>query len=349
MKTFTLLIVSILVSASAFSQITINSGDFPSVGDHYVWASDDMPAGVSPGSSGANQTWNFTGMMEDYISDAIFVTPASTPYASNYPGANIATNTDDTVYSYMIKNSSKASVLGTVVVPSSGDPLIFNTYPEELLAQYPVNYLDEWEEDFYSEYFISTGQPGVDSMRFKSDKEKDVIVDAWGTVTIPLGTYNALRVKETEVSYDSTWFKIAGVWMLQFTSTDTYYSYEWWTNQGPIAPFVVNMSSSDDFATIDDITWVKDFQVGVDELSAQNSLSVYPNPASDHVIIQTEEKDGYNVRIINSAGQVVQHNEIQGKDIFRLDISGLASGLYHCVITNKTDGTMNSGLFSVKR
>jgi hypothetical protein len=249
----------------------------------------------------------------------------------------------------MIKNSSKASVLGTVVVPSSGDPLMFNTYPEELLAQYPVNYLDEWEEDFYSEYFISTGQPGVDSMRFKSDKEKDVIVDAWGTVTIPLGTYNALRVKETEVSYDSTWFKMAGVWMLQFTSTDTYYSYEWWTNQGPIAPFVVNMSSSDDFATVDDITWVKDFQVGVDELRAEKGLSIYPNPASDYLTIGTERNDDYHIRIINSAGQLMRSVEIQGKDIFKLDVSGLPAGIFHCVIANTTDGTINTELFSVRR
>jgi hypothetical protein len=79
MRTFTLLIIAALATASVFGQITINPGDFPSVGDHYVWASDDMPAGVSPGSPGANQTCNFTGMLDDYPSDAIFVTPASTP------------------------------------------------------------------------------------------------------------------------------------------------------------------------------------------------------------------------------------------------------------------------------
>lgn len=349
MRTFTILIAYFLVSVTAFGQITITSGNFPSVGDHFVWGTDEEPSGVTPGSAGANQSWDFTGLTEDITSDAIFVNPSSTPFAANFPEANIATSTNDTVYSYMLKNSNKASSLGNVVVGTSGDPLIFNTVPEELLFDYPVNYLDEWDEEFYNQYYIATGQPGVDSMRFKSAKEKEVVVDAWGTVTIPLGTYDVLRIKETEVSHDSTWFKIGGVWMLQFTSTDTYYYYDWWTNQAPIAPFVVSMSSMDDFATVEDVTWVKDFLVGVDELSARNSLSVYPNPASDYVIIQTEEKDNFNVRIINSAGQIMQHTDIQGKNVFRLDVSGLAAGLYHCVITNKTDGTMNSGLFSVKR
>lgn len=344
-----MLIVSFLVSVTAFGQVTITSGNFPSVGDHFVWATDEEPTGVSPGSPGANQSWNFTGLNEDFVSDAIFVNPAATPYASNFPEANIATNTDDTVYSFMLKNSNKASFLGTVVVGTSGDPLIINTMPEELFADYPVNYLDEWDEEFYNEYYVATGQPGVDSMRFKSAKEKEAVVDAWGTLTIPLGTYNVLRVKETEVSHDSTWFKIGGMWMLQFTSMNTYYYYEWWTDQAPIAPFIASMSSMDDFATVDDVTWVKDFLVGVDEFSVENSFSIYPNPANDHITLRTDGKNNHSVTIINSAGQVMQHTEIQGKDVFRLDVSGLVAGLYHCVITSKTDGTMKSGLFSVKR
>lgn len=350
MKKAVLLVLSNMILTSLiFCQITVNSGDFPSIGDTYTWATDIEPTGITPGSPGPNQTWDFTGSVEDETSPILFVSPSATPFAAHYPMANIATNADDTIYSYMLKNSNKASYHGTAIVAPEGDPLIFHIYPEELFANYPINYLDTWQEEFYSEYYIATGTPGADSMRFKSATEKDVVVDAWGTVIIPLGTFNALRIKEVEMSYDSTWFKIAGIWMLQFTSTHTFYNYEWITNQQPVAPFVANMSSMDDFATIEDVTWVKDVVADVEEQVLQIPLNIYPNPASDFISVTIGEKvKAQKIRIMNYAGQLIEEIETDNNRNIRIDITNYSQGIYQCVLLN-TNSKVSTGSFIVNR
>ena len=52
---------------------------------------------------------------------------------------------------------------------------------------------------------------------------------------------------------------------------------------------------------------------------------VYPNPSSDLVFIQSEEKIS-NISVKNMAGQTVQI--IHQKNIQSVDISGLVEGMY---------------------
>ena len=64
------------------------------------------------------------------------------------------------------------------------------------------------------------------------------------------------------------------------------------------------------------------------ETEESNILSIYPNPASDYIVVSGMDKNG-EIIILNIAGQKIMHQAFSGekKDI-RLNIKALASGIY---------------------
>lgn len=77
-------------------------------------------------------------------------------------------------------------------------------------------------------------------------------------------------------------------------------------------------------------------------LSSNESIGLYPNPASDHITLEFGEntEGNYQIDIYNSLGQVVRTQDFAATNFSRLDIglSGLANGAYF-VRMNKKDST----------
>lgn len=68
--------------------------------------------------------------------------------------------------------------------------------------------------------------------------------------------------------------------------------------------------------------------------SANSSLQIYPNPASDKLYIQIGgiEFESAEVKIVNELGIVVKSGNYAGGSAIELDISDLAQGVYFCVV-----------------
>jgi len=65
--------------------------------------------------------------------------------------------------------------------------------------------------------------------------------------------------------------------------------------------------------------------VGMDELSDKNKFSIFPNPASDFININTKEKS--EIQIFNSTGQLILSQNANSINT-RLDISDFSTGVY---------------------
>lgn len=65
--------------------------------------------------------------------------------------------------------------------------------------------------------------------------------------------------------------------------------------------------------------------LSIREVSRQNNLALYPNPADRAIEIKTSYRG--NMSLVNVLGQVLQQGKIK-QELTRLDISGLASGVY---------------------
>lgn len=65
-------------------------------------------------------------------------------------------------------------------------------------------------------------------------------------------------------------------------------------------------------------------------------LSVLPNPAGETAVIQTSVKDRGDISVFNSEGKLVIYRKQVLVDQYRLDVSGLNTGLYFLRINHKT-------------
>ena len=70
--------------------------------------------------------------------------------------------------------------------------------------------------------------------------------------------------------------------------------------------------------------------LGLDELSFDNEIVLYPNPASDKITVKLKNNNlSYNdISIINSLGQVVKTQKLNNDLDFNIDVSDLSSGFY---------------------
>ncbi len=66
------------------------------------------------------------------------------------------------------------------------------------------------------------------------------------------------------------------------------------------------------------------------EENSQSKISIYPNPASDNIVISNTQNttDKVLISILNFEGKLVKYNSFQNQDLIRLDVSTLAKGIY---------------------
>lgn len=69
----------------------------------------------------------------------------------------------------------------------------------------------------------------------------------------------------------------------------------------------------------------------------QKSITFYPNPVNDNLIINGDITGNVSVRIMNLNGQFVSEYDLNVDNNFRVDVSGLNSGSYYLLIETEAD------------
>src|SRR3954469_9213383 len=106
-----LLLLSLIAGASvAFAQPVLTTTMIPSVGQVMNY---HKAAYMSPGSSGANQTWNFSTLTSTGTTNYTVGLPSSTQYTASFPNANLQMN-DGTNYEFWSTTANDLSVEGVV-------------------------------------------------------------------------------------------------------------------------------------------------------------------------------------------------------------------------------------------
>ena len=201
MNTFYLLFFATLFSTSLIAQPVITDAITPEIGD--TWTITFMEAdNFDPGSGGANQTWDFSGLD---ISNAIdlnvqILDQANIPGGPSYPDADFVWYLQGfEVYNYYtVDQDSLTLIAGASIQNEEVDFETIFIDPEDGL-HFPMNYGDTY--DYYSQFeqIIFGTSIGI------NERNGMVNVDAYGTVITPNGTYdNLLRIIITETSFGST-------------------------------------------------------------------------------------------------------------------------------------------------
>jgi DNA-binding beta-propeller fold protein YncE len=80
-------------------------------------------------------------------------------------------------------------------------------------------------------------------------------------------------------------------------------------------------------------------------LNGAQQVQVYPNPAKGFVYVTAPDNSEYTYKVLNISGQTILHSNVKGTG--KVDISGLAAGMYLYVVTGPDKKIVKQGKLTV--
>ncbi len=326
----------------AFAQITITSTDILNlIGATQVIEYDSSYSiSINVGSAGENRSWDFSAYPTTTEQNLSILAPQGTVFADSFPEANFVLFYDlsqaDTTYNlYSYANISSNVFLnlgeGTIInIPNEYDSSYVNFDQDE--TPLPLSYGLEWTASTSD----TTGQEGFMTIKTTNSNYS---VDAWGTVTIPAGTFDCLRLRE---DYSTTTIFIVGDTEFPIDTTIGI-NYTWFSKDN----FLICDISSQDGETnpeFSDASYFSRLKSTTTAISSELRSGIvqkfaleqnFPNPFNPVTSISymIGKADHVSLSIYDSAGRLVQtlFNEYQNAGLHSIqwNAANLASGIYY--------------------
>lgn len=363
-----MIFTTLITSFGLTGQITITNATFPVAGDSLKTATDFTPAGIVMTPPGGPQTWNFSTLNPDTRQVDLFQPASAGSASANFPGADLVVGGDVGAETYYDVNATTFSLLGISGAGlSAGFPvqadLIYN--PPLVIHEAPLNFFDN---DSYTSnatialptsaipgaIFDSLGIPTglFDSIRLRITVQSLRLVDGFGTLAIPGGTYDVLRQKQTDYTTTGVdvhtfigWVDI-GTFLGGATlfPPDTTITFNFLSNttKEPIAIVTVDSTETNAVQAV-----YKDngIQSAVYPVTGEtNAIVVYPNPATDQITIDIDHNlpGNYSFRLFDLNGQRVLDNK-PSSNLEEVSIQSLSPGLYIIQVIYENDLVVGYG------
>ncbi|HTL80110.1 MAG TPA: T9SS type A sorting domain-containing protein [Bacteroidia bacterium] len=318
-KLYTTILSATLIAAGLAAQPTLTASSInPAVGDVYNTVTS---AYVSPGSSGANQTWNLALTNNGTVAQSA-VAPGTTPYAATYPTATVALSSSGN-YTYYKTSTSSWQNIG--VVNGSGTQIVYSNVED--MMHFPGNYNDTYTDPWAATFVQST-------YTYYRTGNTTVTDDAYGTLTTPVGTFNnVMRVHFVQIYQDSTNIS-SQPFVINYNNDE----YMWFLNGNhfPIAAVYTLTISS---AGTQQGGFYMTNAVGIPEQTTLSSFSALPNPANDVVTFNytLQAKNEVTLHLYNNLGQEMELPEtasgIVGENKLQVNVADLPEGIYYATLS----------------
>jgi len=341
MKTKLFTIALALASMNISAQIIVTDVDLMSIGDIIYQAHDTVPApSISIGNAGPNQTWDFSSLQEMETETIEVISPVGTLYASMHPTANLCIEMDNDLL-YLDKTSNGVEMVGfgdlSVNMLMTPLPLTYNLThqdgPNTIMDSVFANpgLLDH---SFAPVISSNPLYDQIDSLKIKAVITSNFNVDAWGEVIIPLGNYDALRLKVEETTstefytYCSTaglgggWFSAQAFFPIE---TEIANRYQWWSND-PMFKFMLAELEVDSLDNVEAASFlIAPFTNSVSDLPT-NNFNIYPIPATNNLTIDAQNNELTSLELVDVTGKLILEKEFTQSTNF--DVSLIAKGMY---------------------
>ncbi len=343
-----LLLLFIFSGLISFSQIVINSNDLVKPGDIIVMANDVDPVEtIVPGPPGENQTWDFSALVMDESDTSWVIMPDWSPFGVYFPTANYGMiNYGDTVFSFMNLSEEQFLLQGIVIDVEFLGPVALPFDPGEVIAEFPVQYGNSNAQTFVNEIKFAIDTLLIDSVMLKIETQKNTEIDAWGSITTPMGTFEALRAHETSTVVDSFWIHMPIIGWLPIDSLNITYTtdtYSWWSNDEDAGFIVAEMEMNTIDETVLAVQYLKEKPfLDIEEDYTQYDIQVYPNPCSDQLSVKVDQDINAYFRVYDITGKLCLEKELAGKQ-FSFNLDNLDPGFYLYQLVSMEEGLLDSG------
>ena len=323
MKNLYLILPLLFFSYIASGQPVI-SNVVPNFGDQFVLNQAELAA--SPGSSGANVTWDFSDQtIDEFTGNYTVKLPSEVEGSDMFPDASMVWTVDlegMVLASFMSFENNTFSDYGTKS-DFGGTPMgIKYTDPIDHFT-YPLAYENSGSDDYSGSTFGATGDNSITGT-------ESYIVDGYGTIITPFGTYeNVLRITATGTETISV---LGSEIVTERIQTS------WYSSDYPIPVMVILTDESfmagvptESTETMSALVSYNSTSTGLTDRDNQNSFDIYPNPTADQITVKA---DGLNasstLNIYSASGKLTKEVSLNGNEL--IDVSALSPGIYIAVM-----------------
>ncbi len=360
-----------LLFVVAQGQITITNAIFPDANDVVTTGTDNFPS-IELGEPGENKIWDFSSLETVFTNDVTYKMAQEGNAFSVFPEAELVIQLANGVgETYFDVTDTEVALLGY----TGGDPIglgldiqaLFS--PTAIQLRAPMNYQDNNTDISKSSIAFSWDDlPEVltdslnlaftpDSIRIDLDSKRVDEIDAWGELTLPVGTFDVLRERRFEERETSLWAKVGigifSTWINisdvlpganQLLGKDTTITYNFFTNttKEPVAVVRVNKDTEEvervEYKADEALTSTKDLY------PTKPNVFAHPNPAIEDVRFEFKNlKPGqYTLKIYNILGLSVweQSYDSLGIESVYLNLSEFRKGTYLYSLIDQSGKTL---------
>ncbi len=304
------------------AQITIENSVFPVVGDTLHFAFGNQPGAINQifTPPGGGQQWDLSNLQPTQFWDQTMKSPQMGTASASFPGASILfnpLNSSDQVYLQVTSNQVNDMGYYGLDVLGLGLNLLFKKSPSLEQSWAPVNFFDirQSSSNVLTAFDAPIAPPVLlalvptaDSFRIRVTYQRLGVIDAWGTLAIPGGTFEVLRKKQTEYKSKAVDVKVAPLGWIDISTiggqqilplgTDTITTFHFLNNVSKEAIAICTLNTAQNAVTGVQYKTVSP-PVGTDNVvSEKEYFSLYPNPAQHSVTLHWELPEAANVRIV---------------------------------------------------
>lgn len=348
-----LLLFSFLgLSGFVFGQITLTDQHFSGANESFVISTTTDPS-IDFSTTGANVTWDFSNLVatgqKGYItkpmsSAALYSQLLFGSFAPNaYKATYFASTTDlplaqiTSALPVSIQDISLFTKKTSAAITSVGYELLINgqgiaVKSDTIEKRYalPLNFGDTYNSRGYTALDMNP----IYNAQWRQHRSRSSIVDGYGTITTPFGSFSALRIKHEITENDSIYLALGGTtgfWLP--LPIPLAYEYEWRAIEEKEPILLIKTSSTLGTETVTAIEYRDQF-LGLGIAENNVTVAICPNPVSELLNILAES----NIEqwsLMNSDGHVVR-SATHTSNSLAIDLSQLAAGQYHLVLVTST-------------
>lgn len=342
------------------AQITITNSVFPAVGDtlHFAFGNQSGAINQVFTPPGGNQVWDLSNLQATQYWNQMMKNPQTGTASGAFPAASVLFNPlNSSSEVYWQVTGSQVNDLGYYGLDELGLGLnlLFKKSPGLEQSWAPVNFFDIHQstsnvltafDASIAPPFLLALAPAADSFRIRITYQRLGVVDAWGTLAIPGGTFDVLRKKQTE--YKSTamdvkvsplgWIDISTIGGQQILplGTDTITSFHFLNDVSKEVIAVCTLNTAQN-----EVTGVQYKALNIPTAtftpSFKESLLAYPNPVQDMLYVRftNDAKATFQVKLTNEFGNpvLVQMVELSTtENVIAVPVSNLPSGVYELIL-----------------
>lgn len=352
-----ILFIFLLISFSVIGQITVTNETFPVAGDTLRTAVDNMPQGITITAAGADQVWDYSNLTAPFSTELVYKEASEGMAFDELPNATVVVQTAAEAELYYNITDEKIELVGfngpdptgfgivTLVKldPPTVERVAPLTYPSVQTSE--ANILVPIGTDLLPDEILNELPLVPDSIRLVINQQRTDFVDAYGSLTIPGGTFDVLRQRQ-ELMIDNKvealvpilgWLDVTDVILDlvgggQGIGQDTTITYNFYSNDSKETIASVVADDAEENA----VTVTYKFIDVVDNINPVNIIRpgvyAFPNPAINDARFEfTNLNSGdYTLKIYNILGvEVLKKNYfVNGTRTEKVDLSDLRKGTY---------------------